>query len=235
MVHFENIELKSLPDKIVEYYKWPYIWVYERGRELWRAFHKEHTYLLAGFSGSGKTELHIALADLREKGNHSHHSESATPNSDKEIRIDGKRVMVFRDGGGSVDHSEFRRPTYVKFIDEARSAGADNYSLLFLVDLSTFGNVNQRKHVKSELLYLNGVAEERFPEKPDTDKRIDMIVIGTHIDLLPESDRDQAKEKLVADTLKWIDPGYFAPRCLTADLYHDETAKEFAKELFGVE
>ena len=49
MVHFENIELKSLPDKIVEYYKWPYIWVYERGRELWRAFHKEYTYLLAGF------------------------------------------------------------------------------------------------------------------------------------------------------------------------------------------
>lgn len=204
------------------------------GWGLWRAFQKEHHYLLTGFSGSGKTELHIALADLVKSGKHEHHSEESTPNAYEEIKIAAKHFMVFKDGGGSVEHSELRKPTYLKFFKEAQSAWVDRYTVLFLVDLSTFQDANHRRFVKSELIFLNGLVKDFFEDrKPNADKRFKMVVVGTHADVVDDPGR--ALNELAGNTGKWIATDYFNVRYLKADLYHCETVKEFAKQLFDAE
>ena len=207
------------------------------GWGLWRAFHEEQNFLLTGFSGAGKTELHIALAAFVKKGRHENHSEEHTLDSFNEVKISAKRFMIFKDGGGSVDHSALRQPTYCKFFREALGAWVDKYVVLFLVDLSTFSDVDHKRHVKSELTFLNRIAKEEFEKaNPGDGCRIEAVIVGTHIDKICSP---MEKERIVAEfnssTMQWIDEKYFRPRYLTADLYHNDSAKKFAKELFGVE
>lgn len=211
------------------------LWGIKEGISYWIKYRKKHSYLLTGFSHSGKTELWKAVKDLWEKGNRTNHATATTITADSK-KIKGREFVVFDDDSGAVDND--REVAFINFITKAIQKPA-KYSIIYVIDLRKVNDIDIKRHAKSELSLLQDCVKEVQKKEKKVDQKVELIIVGSHLDLLQNVPlpNNQCLGAFLQNDFrglfeKIVDNSCFSKRFIAADLYTLEGSKQFVENLF---